>query len=83
MNTIITNPNLNLRVETQQKSDFKSDINERLSMINDTSIQNRRRLPFNNNIRDYQITVDSKRDAFNERISNFTSKWKYGSTCRT
>ena len=41
-------------------------------MINDASIQNRRRLPFNNNIRDYQITVDNKRDAFNERISNYS-----------
>ena len=60
------------RNETQQKSDFKSDINNRLNMINDTSIQNRRRLPFNNNIRDYQITVDNKRDDFNERISNYS-----------
>ena len=41
-------------------------------MMNDVTIQNRRRLPFNNNIRDYQITVDSKRDAFNERISNYS-----------
>ena len=60
------------RTENLQKNDFKSDINERLSMINDASIQNRRRLPFNNNIRDYQITVDNKRDAFNERISNYS-----------
>ena len=60
------------RNETQQKSDFKSDINNRLNMINDASIQNRRRLPFNNNIRDYQITVDNKRDDFNERISNYS-----------
>ena len=60
------------RNETQQKNDFKSDINNRLNMINDASIQNRRRLPFNNNIRDYQITVDNKRDDFNERISNYS-----------
>ena len=60
------------RQEVLQKSDFKSDINDRLNMINDASIQNRRRLPFNNNIRDYQITVDNKRDAFNERISNYS-----------
>lgn len=64
-----TTPN---RMENFQKSDFKNDINQRLSMVNDTSIQNRRRLPFNNNIRDYQITVDSKRDDFNERISNYS-----------
>lgn len=60
------------RTQNLQKNDFKTDINERLSMINDTSIQNRRRLPFNNNIRDYQITVDNKRDDFNERISNYS-----------
>ena len=60
------------RSDTLQKSDFKNDINERLTMMNDVTIQNRRRLPFNNNIRDYQITVDSKRDAFNERISNYS-----------
>ena len=60
------------RQEVLQKSDFKSDINNRLNMMNDISIQNRRRLPFNNNIRDYQITVDSKRDDFNERISSYS-----------
>ncbi len=60
------------RQEVLQKSDFKSDINNRLNMMNDVNIQNRRRLPFNNNIRDYQITVDSKRDDFNERISNYS-----------
>ncbi len=66
------NPNPTQRNEVQQKTDFKTDINERLSMINDTTIQNRRRLPFNNNIRDYQITVGSKRDDFNERLSNYS-----------
>lgn len=60
------------RNQPQQKSDFKSDINNRLNMINDASIQNRRRLPFNNNIRDYHLTVDNKRDDFNERISNYS-----------
>ena len=41
-------------------------------MVNDDSIQNRRKLPFNNNIRDSQITIDNKRDSFNDRISNYS-----------
>ena len=49
------------RVTTQQKGDFQNDINQRLNMVNDDSIQNRRKLPFNNNIRDSQITIDNKR----------------------
>lgn len=55
-----------------QKSDFKNDINERMNMITDMTTENMRRLPFNNNIRDYQITMHSKRDQFNERISNYS-----------
>jgi len=60
------------RVTTQQKGDFQNDINQRLNMVNDDSIQNRRKLPFNNNIRDSQITIDNKRDSFNDRISNYS-----------
>ena len=30
-----------------------------------------KRIPLNNNIRDYEITVDSKRDIFNERLANY------------
>ena len=41
-------------------------------MMNDYTLHNRRKLPFNNNIRDSQITVDNKRDSFNERISNYS-----------
>jgi hypothetical protein len=55
-----------------QKTDFKNDINERLNIINDMPVENMRRLPFNNNIRDSQITTASKRDQFNERMSNYS-----------
>ena len=50
---------------------FKNDINERMNTINDMTVDNMRRLPLNNNIRDSQITTGSKRDQFNERLSNF------------
>lgn len=60
------------KFQTIQKSDFKNDINERMNIITDMTTENMRRLPFNNNIRDYQITMDSKRDQFNERISNYS-----------
>ena len=66
------NSNSKVEYNTIQKTDFKNDINERLSQFNDMSIDNMRRLPLNNNIRDYQITVDSKRDQFNERMSNYS-----------
>jgi hypothetical protein len=66
------NVNNNDKFETIQKTDFKNDINERMNMITDMSTENMRRLPFNNNIRDYQITTDSKRDQFNERMSNYS-----------
>mgnify|MGYP000875199096 FL=1 len=59
-------------IEVQQKEDFKTDINDRINMMNDYTLHNRRKLPFNNNIRDSQITVDNKRDSFNERISNYS-----------
>lgn len=55
-----------------QRSDFKNDINERLNIINDMTVDNMRRLPLNNNIRDYQVTTGSKRDQFNERLSNYS-----------
>ena len=55
-----------------QKSDFKNDINERMNTINDMTVDNMRRLPLNNNIRDSQITTGSKRDQFNERLSNYS-----------
>ena len=55
-----------------QRNDFKNDINERLNIINDMTVDNMRRLPLNNNIRDSQITTASKRDQFNERLSNYS-----------
>ena len=67
-----TASNTNDRLQPAQKTDFKNDINERMNMITDMTTENMRRLPFNNNIRDYQITTDSKRDQFNERMSNYS-----------
>ena len=29
------------------------------------------KLPFHNNIRDYTVTLDSKKDEFNDRLSNY------------
>jgi len=54
-----------------KNSDYKNDINERLNRFNDSSISGRR-LPFNNNIRDYNISCSTKKDDFNERISNYS-----------
>jgi hypothetical protein len=60
------------KFQSIQRSDFKNDINERLNIINDMTVDNMRRLPLNNNIRDSQITTGSKRDQFNERLSNYS-----------
>ncbi len=54
-----------------KNSDYKNDINERLNRFNDSSISGRR-LPFNNNIRDYNMSYSTKKDDFNERISNYS-----------
>ena len=54
-----------------KNNDYKNDINERLSRFNDSSISGRR-LPFNNNISDYNISYSTKKDDFNERISNYS-----------
>ena len=53
------------------KNNSKNDINTRLNSFQDYENLNLRRLPFNNNIRDYIVTVDSKRDEFNDRLSNY------------
>ena len=60
------------KFQSIQRSDFKNDINERLNIINDMTVDNMRRLPLNNNIRDSQIITGSKRDQFNERLSNYS-----------
>ena len=53
------------------KNNIKNDINTRLNNFRDLDNIHLRRLPFNNNIRDYVITVDSKRDEVNDRLSNY------------
>ena len=53
------------------RSDFKNDINSRLNNLNGMESPFMKRIPLNNNIRDYEVTVDSKRDIFNERLANY------------
>lgn len=53
------------------RNDFKNDINNRINSFSNQDNFNLRRLPLNNNIRDYGITTDSKKDEFNERLSNY------------
>lgn len=68
--------NDNLLGNTQQeistdRSDFKNDINSRMDTFNRMNNLGQRQLPFHNNIRDYTITMDSKKDEFNDRLSNY------------
>ena len=53
------------------RSDFKNDINHRMDSFNRMSDVGHKQLPFHNNIRDYTITMDSKKDEFNNRLSNY------------
>lgn len=53
------------------RNDFKNDINNRINSFSNQDNFNLRRLPLNNNIRDYGITTDSKKDEFNDRLSNY------------
>ena len=67
-NTDFNNSNSNLKFD---KNDYKNDINTRLNSFLDFENLNLRRLPLNNNIRDYDVTIDTKRDEVNERLSNY------------
>ena len=53
------------------KNAYQNDINNRMNQFRTSDNIHLKRLPFNNNIRDYSITVDSKKDEFNERLSNY------------
>ena len=53
------------------RSDFKNDINQRMDSFNRMGDVGHKQLPFHNNIRDYTVTVDSKKDMFNNRLSNY------------
>ena len=53
------------------KSDFKDQINNRMDTFHRNIEIGQRQLPFNNNIRDYTVTCDSKKDVFNNRLSNY------------
>ena len=43
------------------KNAYQNDINNRMSQFRTSENIHLKRLPFNNNIRDYSITVDSKK----------------------
>ena len=67
----INNSNNNNKFKNIDRNDFKNDINNRMNSFSAQENFNLRRLPLNNNIRDYGITTDSKKDEFNERLSNY------------
>jgi len=54
------------------KKTFKNDINQRMNNISGDELFFKR-LPLNNNIRDYNITVDTNKDEFNNRLMNYNS----------
>ena len=53
------------------RSDFKNDINHRMDSFNRMADVGHKQLPLHNNIRDYTTTMDSKKDEFNTRLSNY------------
>ena len=69
------NPELNNQEQKTFNSDkktFKNDINNRLNSISGEELFFKR-LPLNNNIRDYNVTVDTNKDEFNNRLMNYNS----------
>jgi len=69
MNSKLINRTPNIKNEFDKKS-FKNDINQRMNDISGDSLYYKR-LPMNNNIRDYNITMDSNKDEFNNRLMNY------------
>ena len=67
INCLQNNNNHNL-----DKKTFKNDINTRLNTISGDELFFKR-LPLNNNIRDYNITIDTNKDEFNNRLMNYNS----------
>ena len=61
-------PNLD---SAQDKSNFKDQINNRMNTFQRNIEIGQKKLPFHNNIRDYTVTMDSKKDVFNNRLSNY------------
>jgi hypothetical protein len=61
----------NNKYNSTDRSDFKNDINQRINSFNRMDDIGHKQLPFHNNIRDYTITMDSKKDEFNDRLSNY------------
>lgn len=57
--------------DSSDKSKFQDQINNRIDTFSRNLEIGQRQLPFHNNIRDYNITVDSKKDEFNNRLSNY------------
>ena len=54
----------------QDKKTFKNDINLRMNNMTNHDLFYKR-LPLNNNIRDYNVTIDTNKDEFNNRLSNY------------
>ena len=52
------------------KKTFKNDINQRMNNMTNHDLFYKR-LPLNNNIRDYNITIDTNKDEFNNRLNNY------------
>lgn len=69
MNSRLINRTPDIKNEFDRKS-FKNDINQRMNNISGDSLYYKR-LPMNNNIRDYNITMDSNKDEFNNRLMNY------------
>lgn len=69
MNSKLINRTPEIKNDFDRKS-FKNDINQRMNDISGDSLFYKR-LPMNNNIRDYNITMDSNKDEFNNRLMNY------------
>lgn len=57
---------------TYDKKTFKNDINTRMNNISGDELFFKR-LPLNNSIRDYNVTIDTNKDEFNNRLMNYNS----------
>ena len=73
-NTNYRNDNLtgnNQQEMSTDRRDFKNEINERINPFHRMDHLGQKQLPLNNNIRDYTATLDSKKEVFNDRLSNY------------
>ncbi len=73
-NTNYRNDNLTGNNQQEISTDrryFKNEINERINPFHRMDHLGQKQLPLNNNIRDYTATLDSKKEVFNDRLSNY------------